>query len=110
MEQKFIFDATACVFAIPIMTLHDAKKRDGGPYSAVILRDKEKDGKASATEIAQRIGLANTKFDPASKSETKKAQDLLTRVLKFSAYCLDHKLGPPTSRGSQAVVKAQGKF
>eukprot|EP00977_Amphora_coffeiformis_P017305 scaffold5540_cov181-Amphora_coffeaeformis.AAC.8 len=100
MEHKFIFDVTACVFAIPIMTLHDAKNWDGGPYSVIILCDK-KNGKASAREIAQRLGLSNTKFNAASKSETNKAQDLLTHVLKFLAYCLDHKPVPPTSRGAK---------
>ena len=105
MEPKFIFDATACVFAIPIMTVQGAKTWNGGPYSVIILCDKEKNGKASAREIAQRLGLTNTKFDAASKSETDKAQGLLTQILKFSAYCLDHKSTPPTSRGAKLWKK-----
>ena len=106
MEPKFLFDATVCVVAIPVMNVHDAKQWYGGPYSVIVLGDKEKNGKASASEIAQRLGLANTKFDSASESETSKARDLLTRVLKFSTYCLDHKSAPPTStRGAKPWKK-----
>ena len=59
----------ACVFAIPIMTVHDAENWGGGQFSVIILCDKESNGKASARQIAQRLGLTNTKFDLASTSE-----------------------------------------
>ena len=105
MEQRYLFDLSSCVIALPIMKVADAKEWTGKPYRVIVPCDSEKRGKAMYQEVAQRVGLSTTNAKAATKDEIHVSLTLLTQVLKFSAFVLENKPPPSSRRGGFSVGK-----
>ena len=110
MEQRYLFDLSSCVVAVPIMKVPDAKEWTGKPYRVIVLCDNEKRGKATYQEVAQRVGLSTTNAKPATKDDIDVSVTLLTQVLKFSAFALENKPPPPSRRGASLWEKYRGQL
>jgi hypothetical protein len=105
MDQKDVFDLTSCVILLPVMDLDEARAWTGQSYCVIVLCDNEKLGRATHQQVAQRVGLTSTNAAAATKVDIAKARDLLTHVLKFSAYALENKPPPPSIRGARLWEK-----
>jgi len=105
MEQKYLFDLSSCVIALPVMKVDEAKAWTGKPYRVVVLCDNEKRGRATFQQVAQRVGLTTTNATAATKDDLEDAVTLLAQILKFSAYALESKPSPPSRRGTALWAK-----
>ena len=100
MEQKYVFDATSCVLAIPILDLNEIKRWNGSSYRVIVLCDDDKFQRVSHQEIAQSVGITMTNVVAATTDDTEKAISLLSHVVKFSAYALENMPAPPSTNGA----------
>lgn len=94
MDQKYIFDSSACLYVLPVMDLEEAKSWDGNSYPVLILCDDDKQQRATHRDVAETVGLSNTNVAAATDEDVCKAVDLLSYVMQFSAYALQ-KMPPP---------------
>lgn len=101
MEQKTWFGLFSCVMVLPVRSVDEARDWSGGPYSVIVLCHQDIRVKDSAAAIAKRIGLPDTNVTNASPADIQTAQDLLTQVLKASAFCLHSKNGPDNPKSQQ---------
>lgn len=97
--QKEWFDANSGVMILPVMTVHEARSWDGGPYSVVVLCNDGSTARkhhCTAADIARHIHLnspANVTLD-ADMDDIIKAHSLLQHSIKASAYVLETKACP----------------
>ena len=95
MDQKYIFDSTACLYVLPVMDVLEAKAWDGGSYKVLILCDNDSQQGATHEEVAMGVGLSRTNAAAATSADVSKAIGLLSCVMKFSAYALEKMPAPP---------------
>lgn len=102
LDQEVWFDKHPGVIVLPVMDEYKARDWDGGPYEIVIMCN-DIPTTAGADFIATRIGLTSTEqklLQEASAEDMVKSVSLLSKVVKASAYCLEHKAGPDGGRGA----------
>lgn len=109
MEHKTWFDSYSGILVLPILSVHHARCWKGGPYSVMILCNHVK--QTAAHDVAVRIGLTRTDLgaeNRCTKQDVRTAQELLTQVVKASAFCLEKKEGPDhgNSKGLWKSFKA----
>ena len=102
MDQKYIFDFSACLYVLPVLDLGQAKLWDGSSYSVLIVCDNDSKKRATHQQVADRVGLLNTNAAAATNEDIASALELLSSTMKFSAYALENMPPPP--------AKLWGKF
>ena len=110
MDQKYIFDSSACLYVLPVMDLAEAKAWDGNSYSVLILCDNDKNRRATHQDVADRVGLSKTNAAAATSEDVSKAIELLSCVMRFSAYALENMPAPPVKLWEKLKVEVvQGR-
>jgi hypothetical protein len=111
MDHQYVWGqdaSSSCLLILPILTIDATKGWTGESYEVLILCDDDRYGRANHRQVAQRIGLttinaANNQHavvQSATTTELNMAVDLLSHILKFSAYALEQLPGPATPRGA----------
>ena len=83
MDQKYIFDFSACLYVLPVLDLGQAKLWDGSSYSVLIVCDNDSKKRATHQQVADRVGLLNTNAAAATNEDIASALELLSSTMKF---------------------------
>jgi hypothetical protein len=122
MDHQYVWgDTSSCLLILPILTIEAAKSWTGESYEVIILCDDDRYGRANHRQVAQRIGLttinttannnnSHAVVQSATSTELKRAVDLLSHILKFSAYALEQLPGPVTPRGAALWLSYRDEF
>lgn len=100
--QKEWFDTNSGVIILPTMTVDEAKRWDGGPYSIIVLCNDGSTARrhhCTAADISRHIHLNSpeTATSDATSADILKAHELLKQSIKASAFVLETKAGPETT-------------
>ena len=100
--QKEWFDTKGGVIILPVMTVDEAKRWDGGPYSIIVLCNDGSTARnchCTAADIARHIHLNSpeTVTADAKEDDILKAHEILRQAIKASAFILETMEGPETA-------------
>jgi hypothetical protein len=118
MDHQYMWGQDTCLLILPILTIEAAKQWTGESYEVIILCDDDRYGRANHRQVAQRIGLttistaanSHAVVQSATTTELNMAVDLLSHILKFSAYALEQLPGPVTPRGAALWLSYRDEF